>query len=140
MADEHAPSGEHAEHDAHSVNYWAIFGILSVLTVVSVVADLLGDFGAIKNAIGAMSMKFVVGFIVLTVACFKATFVMLYFMHLKFEGKWKFVLLAPTMVLALAMVAALSAEIGVHYYTLQTPQTVEAAAQAAHPAAPPGHH
>src|SRR5258708_23153201 len=61
-------------------------------------------------------------FIVLAVACAKALFVMLYFMHLKFEGKWKFVLLAPTMVLAMAIPAALMPDIGSHYYDYEVPQ------------------
>ena len=43
-------------------------------------------------------------------------------MHLKYEGKWKFVLLAPTMILALAIVAALMPDIGSHYYDVRVPQ------------------
>ena len=64
---------------------------------------------------------------------------MLYFMHLKFEGKWKFVLLAPTMVLALAIPAALMPDIGSHYYDYQVPQ-LDDEADAGHAAAPAGGH
>lgn len=132
---QHAPAhhGDHA-HDEHHphVNYWAIFGALCLLTVASVIADMMG---------GAMG-KVILGLVVLTVACFKAMFVMLYFMHLKFEGKWKFVLLAPTTILALAIIAALMPDIGTHYYDVRVPQT-EFAAEAPHGGehgAPGAHH
>ena len=62
-------------------------------------------------------------FVVLAVATAKALFVMMYFMHLKFEGKWKYVLLAPTIVLAMAIPAALMPDIGSHYYDYDVPQT-----------------
>jgi cytochrome c oxidase subunit IV len=108
----HDAHGAHDEHHPH-VNYWAIFGALCMLTVASVIADLLG---------GTLG-KVILALVVLTVACFKAMFVMLYFMHLKFEGKWKIVLLAPTTILALAIIAALMPDIGTHYYDVRVPQT-----------------
>jgi cytochrome c oxidase subunit IV len=116
MTDQHAAHAEpgaaepHGEH-AHP-NYWAVFGALCILTVASVIADQLG--GAIGKTLLALA--------VLTVAVLKAMFVMLYFMHLKFEGKWKYVLLAPTMILAVAIIAALSPDIAVHYYDVNVPQ------------------
>jgi cytochrome c oxidase subunit 4 len=126
-----AADAETAAHDTAShthVNYWAIFGALCILTAVSWIADeLKGNMGAVLLVL-----------VVLTVASFKAMFVMLYFMHLKFEGKWKFVLLAPTTVLALAIVAGLMPDIGSHYYDVQVPQIQEAAGQAAH-GSPAGH-
>jgi cytochrome c oxidase subunit 4 len=71
-------------------------------------------------------------------------YVMMYFMHLKFEGAWKWVLLAPTVILALAVPAALAPDIAFKYYDPQNPQqkayreqqALEKAAHAeAHPAA-----
>ncbi len=116
MLDEHAlpAAGEFAAPEAHHphVNYWKIFYVLCVLTIISWLAD---EFGKTGN-------QTLLVLVVLTVACFKAMFVMLYFMHLKFEGKWKFVLLAPTMILALAIVAALMPDIGSHYYDYDVPQ------------------
>jgi cytochrome c oxidase subunit 4 len=64
--------------------------------------------------------------VVLAVATAKALFVMGYFMHLKFEGPWKFVLLAPTIILAMAIPAALMPDIGSHYYDYDVPQTRQA--------------
>jgi cytochrome c oxidase subunit 4 len=110
---EHASPAEQGQHAGHAhPNYIAVFGALCVLTVASVVADSVG------GAIG----KVLVVLIVLSVACLKAMFVMLYFMHLKFEGKWKFALLTPTIVLALAIPAALAPDIAFKYYDAQSPQ------------------
>ncbi len=122
MSDEHAalPAAEHAAHEEHHpyVNYWIIFGILCVLTALSAAADELGNKGLVLT------------FVVLAVATAKALFVMMYFMHLKFEGKWKYVLLAPTIVLAMAIPAALMPDIGSHYYDYEVPQLSEPAEHA----------
>ncbi len=95
----------------HHANYWLIFLALCVCTALSVVADLV-----------ELDNKFVVAFIVLSIASAKALFVMTYFMHLKFEGAWKFVILAPTAILAVGLMLALLPDIGVHYYPTDVPQ------------------
>src|SRR6266700_1463169 len=124
MSDEHAAAagGDHADRGGHfpHVNYWVIFGLLCGLTVVSWLADEMSGRGWLNKGI-------VLTFIVLAVACAKALFVMMYFMHLKFEGRWKFVLLAPTIVLAMAIPAALMPDVGSHYYDYQVPQTMPGA-------------
>jgi cytochrome c oxidase subunit 4 len=126
MAEEQTPHphGEDASHEAQhpSINYWYIFYALCVLTGLSVLADLVRENSTFASIIGEDRVKVVICFIVLAVACAKALFVMLYFMHLKFEGKWKFVLLTPTIVLAMAIPAALMPDIGSHYYDYQVPQ------------------
>ena len=99
------------EHGSHHVNYFVIFGILCVCTGLSVVFDVL----SLQNKILLITL-------VLGVAVAKALFVMLFFMHLKFEGNWKFVLLAPTIILACGIPLALLPDVGVHYYTIATPQ------------------
>ena len=137
MSDEHASTstGEHAAHEAHHphVNYWNIFFLLCGLTAVSWLADKMGDFGLLHKGV-------LLTFIVLAVACAKALFVMMYFMHLKFEGKWKYVLLAPTIVLAMAIPAALMPDIGSHYYDYDVPQTREPDAHAGHAGESAGSH
>jgi cytochrome c oxidase subunit IV len=97
--------------DSHHTNYWLIFLALCVCTALSVVADLI-----------QLDNKFVVAFIVLAIASAKALFVMTFFMHLKFEGAWKFVILAPTAILAVGLMLALLPDIGVHYYPTDVPQ------------------
>jgi cytochrome c oxidase subunit 4 len=138
IADDHADRSEHFPH----VNYWVIFGLLCGLTALSWLADKMGDWGLLHKGV-------FLTFIVLAVACAKALFVMGYFMHLKFEGKWKFVLLAPTIILAMAIPAALMPDIGSHYYDYAVPQMRETAdadeaghgteASGDHGAAPQGH-
>jgi cytochrome c oxidase subunit 4 len=118
-------SGEHAtaSHDDHGhphVNYLAIFIALCVCTVISVIFDLV-----------PLSRR-VVAVLVLAVAVAKAQYVMRYFMHLKFEGKWKFVLLLPTAILACGIPLALAPDIGLHYYTPATPQVRVLQPEAAH--------
>ena len=101
----------HDTHDTHHVNYLLIFGVLCGCTLLSVVFDVLPFSKAIT------------GVLVLAVACAKALCVMMFFMHLKFEGNWKYVLLAPTTILAIGLPIALFPDIGRSYYTNTAPQT-----------------
>lgn len=95
----------HDDHSAHHVNYLAIFFVLCGCTALSVAFDVL------------KFEKPVTIVLVLSVAMAKAMCVMMYFMHLKFEGNWKYVLLAPTTILAIGLPLALMPDIGVPYYT-----------------------
>lgn len=95
----------------HHTNYFLIFIALCICTLLSVVADVI-----------QLDSKVVVAFIVLSIATAKALFVLTYFMHLKFEGAWKFVILAPTAILAMGLMLALLPDIGVHYYPTDVPQ------------------
>ena len=119
------------EHPTYHANYFLVFGALCVLTALSVVADLV-DIRDTRVLI----------VIVLAVATAKALFVMMYFMHLKFERKWKYVLLAPTVILAMGLPLALLPDIGVHYYTVITPQSKETVHGTDHaaPKTPPTDH
>lgn len=101
------------EHANHHVNYLYIFIALCVCTALSVVFDFL----PINN-------KLILIFLVLGVAVAKALFVLSYFMHLKFEGKWKYVLLTPTIILAMGLPLALLPDVGMHYYTNVVPQAL----------------
>lgn len=99
----------HAGH--HHVNYLAVFIALCICTLLSIAFDIIHMPKSLTVAL------------VLAVACAKALFVMTYFMHLKFEGAWKFIILAPTAILAVGLMVALAPDIGLHYYTLDVPQT-----------------
>ncbi|MCP4782268.1 MAG: cytochrome C oxidase subunit IV family protein [Fuerstiella sp.] len=101
----------HDDHSAHHVNYLAVFAALCVFTGLSVAFD-LAHFS--NHAITIV--------LVLAVAVAKALCVMMFFMHLKFEGNWKYVLLAPTTILAIGLPLALLPDIGVSYYTPTAPQ------------------
>ncbi len=108
-SDQIAHSG-HDSHDTHHVNYLAIFGVLCVCTALSVIFDV------IKLNKGLTIV------LVLAVAVTKALCVMMFFMHLKFEGNWKYVLLAPTTILAIGLPLALYPDVGASYYTPTAPQ------------------
>jgi len=101
-------------HESHLATYFSVFMVLCVCTVVSVVADVV-HFAPHK----------VVVVIVMAVAVTKALCVMMYFMHLKFERAWKYLLLAPTIILATAIPFALAPDVGMHYYTVDVPQLHE---------------
>lgn len=57
-------------------------------------------------------LRLVLGLSALAMA--KASLVAIYFMHLKFEGRWVYTLLIPTGILVLALVLAVYADIGHH--------------------------
>ena len=107
-----AHSDDHA-HDTHHVNYLAIFFILCICTALSVIFDVIH------------LSKPITIILVLSVAITKALCVMMFFMHLKFEGNWKFVLLAPTTILAIGLPLALFPDVGASYYTPTAPQVTK---------------
>lgn len=95
----------HDDHSAHHVKYIYVFFALCGFTALSVLFDAL--------PMGGHTVTIV---LVLAVAVAKALCVMMFFMHLKFEGNWKYVLLAPTTILAIGLPLALMPDIGVAYY------------------------
>ena len=107
------------QHDHAYVKYSSIFFALCICTVLSILFDVIDLKG--KNIIG-MNGVVLLALLVLAVACAKALFVLIYFMHLKFEGKWKSVLLSPTIILAMGLTIAMTPDIGIHYYTNEAPQ------------------
>lgn len=97
---------DHEHHASLDKTYLMVFFALCGFTVISVVADLVH-----------LPNKVALGAIVLAVAVCKALCVMMYFMHLKFERAWKYLLLAPTMIIAAALPVSLRPDIGETYYT-----------------------
>ncbi|HQX50445.1 MAG TPA: cytochrome C oxidase subunit IV family protein [Planctomycetaceae bacterium] len=106
----HDTHAGHDAHDTHHVNYLAIFLILCFCTALSVIFDVM-----------KLDKPVLIVF-VLSVAIAKASCVMMFFMHLKFEGNWKFVLLAPTTILAIGLPLALFPDVGASYYHPTAPQ------------------
>ena len=109
-----------SEQQSHShVKYSTIFFALCGCTVLSILFDFV-DLRE-KNLLGLNGVV-LLSLVVLSIACAKALFVMIYFMHLKFEGNWKYVLLAPTTILAIGLPLALYPDVGIAYYTPTAPQ------------------
>lgn len=120
---------DHSHSDAHPhVNYFMIFFALCICTVISVVLDVM-----------ELSPGLLVSG-VLAVAVAKALFVMTYFMHLKFEGRWKFIILAPTAILAVGLMVALAPDIAMHYYDYDVMQSRELPFERSHDADHHGSH
>jgi cytochrome c oxidase subunit 4 len=61
-------------------------------------------------------------------------------MHLKFERTWKYMLLAPTLILAAGLMVALVPDVGRHYYTVDSPQVHEYEEEHEVGEQPGGHH
>lgn len=108
--------GHEHEFHSHGKLYFTIFLVLCGFTAISIVADVFRSF--IPNRIVLVG-------IVLAVAVAKALCVMMIFMHLKFERAWKYLLLAPTFILACTIPFALAPDIGLHYYVQTAPQIAE---------------
>lgn len=106
-----AHGDHHEEHGSHGALYFRVFCALLVFTAISVVADLVH-----------LPSKIMLVAIVLAVATAKALCVLMYFMHLKFERAWKWLLLAPTTIIALAIPFSLRPDIGASYYVQDIPQ------------------
>ena len=102
---------DHDDHASHGAAYLRVFIALCVFTAISVIADLVH-----------LPNKYLLGAIVLAVAVAKALCVMMFFMHLKFERAWKYLLLAPTIILALALPLSLRPDIGETYYVQDVQQ------------------
>ena len=120
MSDHGHEVGHEHEYHSHGKLYFSIFAALCGFTLISIIADVIH----IPNR------ALLVG-IVLAVAVCKALCVMLIFMHLQFERAWKYLLLAPTLILACTIPFALTPDIGLHYYTSTAPQLYEYEAQQA---------
>ena len=101
-------------HDSHHVNYALVFVALCGFTGLSVLFDFM-----------SFLPKGIIIVLVLSVAVAKASCVLMFFMHLKFEGNWKFVLLAPTTILSIGLPLALAPDVAVPYYTPIVPQRGE---------------
>ena len=116
-----------ADHKSHDKIYWAVFFALCIFTGLSFAADELPVKEAGSESEGWSTP--VIAVIVLAIAVAKATCVMLFFMHLKWERGWKYVLLAPTTILAIGFPIALMPDIGFHYYhQVPTETMIEASA------------
>ncbi|MCA9040254.1 MAG: cytochrome C oxidase subunit IV family protein [Planctomycetaceae bacterium] len=107
------PSAE--AHDSHGSSkiYVIVFAILCACTAASWLIDELH--------IDSTRLLIVT---VLAIASLKASFVMLYFMHLKFEKNWKYALLLPTTILAIGLPLTLLPDIGMQYYRNVNPQAM----------------
>ncbi len=109
MSDSHAVTADSAphesaeEHESHVGTYIKVFIALAVLTAVEYFYASI-----FKDSFGVL----ILGLMVL--ALVKAGMVGLYFMHLKFEGRWVYGMLVPACCLAIILILALYPDVTLH--------------------------
>jgi caa(3)-type oxidase subunit IV len=105
-----ADTPEGHEH-ADDMNLWEIGGYLLVLTLATFLTLYLpaGVWGRMSNM-----------FFVLLIAVCKATLVVRFFMHFKYERVWKYFLTIPPCVLGVVAVFALLPDIAFHTWPAAT--------------------
>lgn len=97
--------------ESHTSQYIKIFLVLIVFTIAEYLyASIFANHTFLVLVLGLMSM-----------AIFKATLVGLYFMHLKFEGKWVYFMLVPAGLLALVLTFALVPDVAMQPITEENP-------------------
>ncbi|QDU63093.1 hypothetical protein Pan216_39680 [Planctomycetes bacterium Pan216] len=90
----HAGAGEH-------FSVWEVFGYLCILTLASFVTLFMeGSWGPVTNML----------FVLLVAVC-KAALVLGFFMHLRYEGMWRWFVTLPASALAIILVFALLPDI-----------------------------
>jgi cytochrome c oxidase subunit IV len=100
MTETHAPTNAHDDSRPH-VAYGKVWFALLILTVLEYFYAARMKDTFVVLVLGLMFM-----------ASIKAILVALYFMHLKFEGKWVYVWLVPAAFLVLVFISALYPDIG----------------------------
>ncbi len=97
---------EHAEHEHHGGSgiYIAVFVALCALTTLS----FLTYFDFWRNHVPTeISRAFM-----MAVSCTKAMLVIMFFMHLKWEANWKWVLTVPASIMSALLIFALVPDVG----------------------------
>lgn len=95
----------HDKHEHHGGlgQYLAVFAGLLVLTAISF---------AVGNSASLRKTPEVMWAMMMAVSCAKAMLVILFFMHLKWEANWKYVLTIPASMMSLFLVLMLVPDIG----------------------------
>jgi cytochrome c oxidase subunit 4 len=104
---DHTPHDPHHEGDhghSHTGQYFAVFVALCVLSAMSFLT--YTDFWR-SNFPVAAGRTFM-----MAVSCTKAMLVILFFMHVKYEASWKYVLTIPPAIMAVFLMLALVPDIG----------------------------
>lgn len=100
-ANESLTYDQHQDVESHVPMYLRIFVILLVFTILEYFYAMLAQSHFFALVLGLMALAFT-----------KAALVGLYFMHLKFEGRWVYALIVPACMLALGLIMALMPDIG----------------------------
>jgi len=115
----------HEEHEHHGGVgiYWLVFGALVVLTTMSFLTYF--DFWR-EHVPVQVSRSFM-----MAVSCTKAMLVIMFFMHLKWEANWKWVLTVPASIMSAILIFALVPDIGFRMRYASYDRLIYAAAEPA---------
>lgn len=101
---EHDHSAEHHEEHSHTGLFMMVFVALCALTTIS----FLTYFDWWRESVSVEMSRLVM----MAVSCTKAMLVIMFFMHLKWEANWKWVLTAPVIFMSALLVMALVPDVG----------------------------
>lgn len=154
MSDLHAAHDPHLGYDGYPVAH-ADHGVAKYVYVFLALCVLTGCSFFTYSQYWPFPNQPAVGWIfMMAVSCTKALLVVLFFMHLKYEADWKYVLTIPASIMSLFLVIALVPDVGlrVHRYSperqehvgtqadTETLENVSAAQQNEAHGAAAGHH
>jgi len=126
----HQDDGHHESHGGLGL-YIAVFVALCVLTTFSFLTYF--DFWR-ENVPVNVSRAFM-----MAVSCTKAMLVIMFFMHLKWEANWKWVLTAPVIVMSALLIFALVPDVGLRMRSASQDRMIYAAERPAEETAAHGH-
>jgi cytochrome c oxidase subunit 4 len=100
------PHAAHAHHESHGSwsTYISVAAALLVLTFIS--------FGVGSSQALTENAPLVKNAVMIAVSCIKAMLVILFFMHLKWEANWKYVLTVPASIMSMFLVLMLIPDVG----------------------------
>jgi cytochrome c oxidase subunit 4 len=121
--------------ESHTATYWKVFVALLIFTLMEYFYAKFMQLSFFSLVLGLMAM-----------AIIKASLVGIYFMHLKFEGKWVYVMLIPAGILAMVLTFALVPDVvmqpvseeNIDRELIEHPEEPGASALILRPAAPVG--
>lgn len=108
---DHSHAAHDQGHDDHGglAKYAYVFGALCVLTAAS--------FWTYSDSWPYHDQPAIGWAFMLAVASTKAMLVILFFMHVKYEASWKYVLTIPPAIMSIFLMCALVPDIGLRLYT-----------------------
>ncbi len=122
-SEHHDDHGNHDEHEQHGSvrQYIVVFVALCVLTLMSFLtySDLWRLY--VSPEVSRVFM--------MAVSCTKAMLVIMFFMHLKWEANWKWVLTVPASVMSMLLICALIPDIGLRMHHASYERMIYAAEQ-----------
>lgn len=104
MAQSHGSAGEHHADHGSLGTYISVFIALCVLTAISFA---VGNSQTLREKTPGVMWA-----AMMAVSCAKAMLVIMYFMHLKWEANWKYVLTIPASIMSVFLVLMLIPDIG----------------------------